>query len=238
MTQAPNEVRDDFDLTVVVPAHNEEVDIKLFLEQCIESLPESLKVELLVIDDGSVDSTVAVVKSLASLYPCIRIISWKEKAGLAAALTKGIEASRGSYITWLPADNAYRLNDLFMSVPDFKSQSTFSFFVRSSTSSDSRPLIRQLVTMLVSFLILIRFRFWVFNYSGIFLGQSQLVRRCLPKSRSAFFTYELMIRAKNEVLHVEAIPLKVRHSGFRKSRIFKTRALLHAFGDFIKFRFH
>lgn len=234
MIQAPTRTKFDFDLTVIVPAHNEEIGIASFLERCIESIPESLRVEILVIDDGSVDLTATIVRSLATLNPCIRLLSSEERGGLAAALSKGIEASRGSHVTWLPADNAFGLTDLLSNVPSFMSKSDFYVFVRSSTS-DSRPLIRRLVTLTISILMVIRFRFWVANYSGIFLGQSSTVRRFMPNSRSIFFTYELLIRAKRETKQIEVISLKAHDSRERKSRIFEAKSLLRALLDFVKF---
>ncbi len=60
--------------------------------------------ELLVVDDGSADNTMTVVKELAAQDSRIRYI-WQSNAGLASARNKGLQHAKGDYIQFLDADD-------------------------------------------------------------------------------------------------------------------------------------
>lgn len=63
--------------------------------------------ELLVIDDGSTDDTVQVVKMLAKSDPRIVVIE-AEHAGVSAARNIGVARARGKYLAFLDSDNTWR----------------------------------------------------------------------------------------------------------------------------------
>lgn len=93
------------DLTVVVPAYNE-----------AESLPElaewidrvctgsSIDYELIIIDDGSSDSTWDVLRQLAERNSRVRAVRFRRNYGKAAALQTGFEASEGTVVITMDAD--------------------------------------------------------------------------------------------------------------------------------------
>ncbi|MDX9773436.1 MAG: glycosyltransferase family 2 protein [Bacteroidales bacterium] len=93
------------DLTVVVPAYNE-----------AESLPElaewidrvctgsSIDYELIIIDDGSSDSTWDVLRQLAERNSRVRAVRFRRNYGKAAALQTGFEASVGTVVITMDAD--------------------------------------------------------------------------------------------------------------------------------------
>ena len=68
-------------------------------------------VEHLIIDGGSTDRTVEIVKSFADLHPHIRWLSEKDK-GQSDAMNKGLRLARGSLIGFLNADDFYERDAL------------------------------------------------------------------------------------------------------------------------------
>ncbi len=91
-------------ISVIVPAFNAEA----YLQACINSvLAQSfMDWELLLIDDGSVDSTPAICRRAAQGDSRVRVIR-QENAGVSSARNRGIDLARGEYITFLDADDAY-----------------------------------------------------------------------------------------------------------------------------------
>lgn len=87
-------------VSIITPAYNAE----LFIAEAIESvLAQSYTAwELLVIDDGSTDSTATIVKSFDD--PRILFIQ-QENGGVSSARNKGLELANGTYITFLDADD-------------------------------------------------------------------------------------------------------------------------------------
>ncbi len=89
------------DVTVLIPAHNEELRLGTALE---DVLAQSLvPLEILVIDDGSTDRTAEV----AARYPGVRVIAGSG-AGISAARNLGLRAARGEWIAFLDADDRWQ----------------------------------------------------------------------------------------------------------------------------------
>jgi glycosyltransferase involved in cell wall biosynthesis len=91
-------------ISVVIPAFNAEA----FLAEAIDSVlaQDHDPVEVIVVDDGSTDRTAAI----ASSYPvrCLR----QANGGQAAARNAGVAAARGSFISFLDADDLWRPSKL------------------------------------------------------------------------------------------------------------------------------
>jgi glycosyltransferase involved in cell wall biosynthesis len=75
------------DLTVVVPAYNEEENVEKAVND-IESVFVELGVsgEIVLVDDGSTDSTREVAETLAKTHPALRVVSHPRNFGRGRAL--------------------------------------------------------------------------------------------------------------------------------------------------------
>src|SRR5205085_10387730 len=68
--------------------------------------------EVIVIDDGSVDDSWAVLQRLAAEYPFLKAVRHGVKRGIADALRTGYLHSRGSVLVFYPADLQYKPEDV------------------------------------------------------------------------------------------------------------------------------
>lgn len=96
-----------FNLSIIIPAYNEENRIKstlLVINQYIEE--KNLNAEIIVVNDGSNDSTNKVVENFQEKHAKIFLIDLAKNYGKGFAIKKGIEASRGKYILFADADNS------------------------------------------------------------------------------------------------------------------------------------
>ena len=94
-------------LSIIIPAYNEEQTIRKLLDKvCAVSLIEGISKEILVIDDGSSDSTNAIVAEYISSHGAenIQLITQERNQGKGAALRKGIEVATGDFIIVQDAD--------------------------------------------------------------------------------------------------------------------------------------
>ena len=88
-------------VTVLLPARNSQRTLPLALRSIIaQTYPHW---ELLVLDDGSKDATVAIARGLGD--PRIRVLGDASWLGLAARLNQGIDAARGSLLARIDADD-------------------------------------------------------------------------------------------------------------------------------------
>ncbi len=91
-------------LSVIIPIFN----VEKYVEKCVNSLLNNdLKIneyEIIIVDDGSQDSSLFIVNELAKQNSSIKIISQKNK-GLGGARNTGINNSIGDYLLFLDSDD-------------------------------------------------------------------------------------------------------------------------------------
>jgi len=93
-------------ISIVTPFFNEAECIPLFSKailELIDSLPE-LDFEIICVDDGSQDTSLKILQNLAEQHHCFRIIELSRNFGKEAALTAGIDFSKGDAVIPIDAD--------------------------------------------------------------------------------------------------------------------------------------
>ena len=100
-------------LSVIVPFFNEEESLPLLLDQLYEALSERdfralfespFSFELLMIDDGSTDTSADIVREHIELRPEVKLVSFQKNFGKTAALAAGFNYASGDYVVTLDAD--------------------------------------------------------------------------------------------------------------------------------------
>jgi len=81
-------------VSVVVPAFNEEKNLPHLYQRVSAALTDNWSFELIIVDDGSTDSTLAVIKKLQRQDPRVHYISLTRNFGHQAALLAGLASSR------------------------------------------------------------------------------------------------------------------------------------------------
>jgi dolichyl-phosphate beta-glucosyltransferase len=94
-------------LSVVIPAYNEEKVIGGTISKVATYLQARGENELIVVDDGSRDATVRIVREMAEIFPCVQLIESGRNGGKGGAVTRGILASRGEFVLYTDADLVY-----------------------------------------------------------------------------------------------------------------------------------
>ena len=97
------------DVSVVIPAYNAAESIERTIQSCLSSHP--LRVEIIVVDDGSSDDTARLVEELMEHEPAIKLVR-QENSGVSAARNNGLLHARGRFCAVIDADDTYELNAL------------------------------------------------------------------------------------------------------------------------------
>jgi glycosyltransferase involved in cell wall biosynthesis len=101
------------EVSILVPAKDEAENLPLFMEQARAAFGATLqRYEVVVVDDGSVDDTWAVLQRLTAQYPFLKPVRHGVRRGIADALRTGYLHSRGSILVFYPADLQYKPEDI------------------------------------------------------------------------------------------------------------------------------
>lgn len=92
-------------LSVAVALYNEEESIPLLCEKLDETLSKLGKTyEVILVDDGSKDSSWKVLNEQAAKYPCLKIVRFRRNFGQTAALAAGFDLAKGDVIVTMDGD--------------------------------------------------------------------------------------------------------------------------------------
>ena len=89
----------------IIPCKNEERDISDSITQCYQIDYPREKIEVIVINDGSTDRTMLVLKKLKELYPSLTVVDWPENQGKRWAMAAGFRIANAEIIIQLDSDS-------------------------------------------------------------------------------------------------------------------------------------
>ena len=93
------------DISVFLPVFNEEPNLRPLHEKMRAALSElGTTAEVIYVDDGSSDASLAVLREIAAADDRVRVISLRRNYGQTAAMSAGIDAARGRVLVPMDAD--------------------------------------------------------------------------------------------------------------------------------------
>lgn len=96
-------------ISIIIPVYNTEQYLRAAVESVINQTYENK--EIILVDDGSTDSSPKICDEYGSQYSYIKVIH-QDNAGLSAARNAGITISKGEYIAFLDSDDEYGESDM------------------------------------------------------------------------------------------------------------------------------
>lgn len=137
---------DSVDLSIIVCLYCEEECVEEFVQQVFEALAEqSLRWEMIFVDDGSTDKTVPLVADLARRHSQIRLIALSCNHGKEAAITAGVTYAAGEYMILMDPD----LQDPPFRIMDFYKKANEGFdLVWGIRQQQSRGLGERIASLL------------------------------------------------------------------------------------------
>ena len=90
-------------LSIVVPCYNEEESVGMFFDEIEKTLPDR-DFEIIYVNDGSRDNTLANIKKLSKEKTKGTYISFSRNFGKESAIYAGLESSMGDYICVMDVD--------------------------------------------------------------------------------------------------------------------------------------
>jgi glycosyltransferase involved in cell wall biosynthesis len=93
------------DLSIVVPLYNEEQSVRPLYDAIVGAVGDlDLETEIVLVDDGSKDSTFKVASAIAQKDNRLRVVKFRRNYGQTPAMAAGIDLSRGDIIVTMDGD--------------------------------------------------------------------------------------------------------------------------------------
>ena len=134
-------------ISIVVSVFNEQEVLRLFVE-AFENIKEKIHwdYELIFVNDGSSDASLAILKSLAQIHSYIKIISFTKNFGHEAAMIAGIDNADGDGIICMDADLQHPVECIPQIIAEFDKGFDVVNMIR--TANKSAGLAKRLTTFL------------------------------------------------------------------------------------------
>ncbi|NMA11856.1 MAG: glycosyltransferase family 2 protein [Chloroflexi bacterium] len=99
------------DLTLVIPAFNEEKNLITFLPDVIQFCQEN-DFQLIIVNDASTDDSARILADFERIHPKLQVITHKVNRGYGGALISGLSAVYSEYAITIDADGQHSLEDI------------------------------------------------------------------------------------------------------------------------------
>ena len=106
-------------LSLVIPCYNEAANLPLLLERC-KGLAARPGVEVILVDNGSNDSSAEVLLHLLPEYPGCRSIRVEKNQGYGFGIVSGLKAAKGEILGWTHADMQTDPQDAILGLEHFE----------------------------------------------------------------------------------------------------------------------
>lgn len=227
-------------LSIIIPALNEEKNILLTLDNVLTSLKEfALEGEVIIVNDGSTDTTPSLVQEEIKKHPNgIRVIHHTTPQGIGASFWDGVDAARGDAVVLIPGDNE---NDLREILRYYQLLDSVDMVIPFIFNKEVRSFSRNIISFLYRFIVNTTFGVNFKYTNGTVLYRSSILKELNHRSCGFFYQADILIRlAKRGYLFAE-VPCRLgaRKEGESKAITLKTlrRIIKDYFGLFIDYYF-
>jgi hypothetical protein len=201
--------RAGWDLSVVIPAYNEEHAIAAILDR-IQAVKPTLRalgverVETIVVDDGSRDRTVEIVRG----YPDVRLIRHPRNRGYGAALKTGFRDATCRLLAFLDADGTYPPEFLPQLCQKVMRDSDLVIGSRMAGAQSEMPIMRRIGNRFFAAMLSLVGRHHVSDSaSGMRVFRRDVLDRMYPLPDGLNFTPVMSTRAIHEGLKIAEVPI-------------------------------
>jgi dolichyl-phosphate beta-glucosyltransferase len=231
-------------LSVVIPAYNEEPRIEKTLERVYRYLSrKEYPFEVIVVDDGSTDSTINVAKGFTAPLGCLRIFENGTNRGKGFSVRKGVEHARGDYILFSDADLSTPIEDLEKLFPKLLEEGyDIAIGSRALRGSDVRvhqPWYREGMGKVFNKMVrMFTLRGFKDTQCGFKLFEASAAKDIFPRQKIERFSFdvEALYLARKKGYRVAEVPITWYNSP--RSRVSIAADPFQMFMDVIRIRYY
>ena len=135
-------------LTIIIPTYNMEKYLHKCLDSLVVSADDMLAFEVLVVNDGSKDSSLQIAKEFNSRHPqTFRVID-KENGNYGSCVNRGLKEAKGKYVKVLDADD-YFDTDAFKIAIDFLKNNDYDLVLTDYNKVDEKGTVEKMFELTI-----------------------------------------------------------------------------------------
>lgn len=227
-------------LTIVMPAHNEELEIWEALERLLRAL-EGVPFKVIVVDDGSSDATLEILTSVK--HPCVSVVSHSPNRGKGFAVKRGLQMCSSEFIGYLDGDLDLDPSALIAGYEILRASPEVDGVIGSKLHQDSKVVysrLRRIFSLAYRALVRILFKVQASDtQTGLKVFRKSSIDSILDATVSEgwAFDLELIARFENAGALIVEVPIKLDYK-FTSSLTVRSVviALQETFGAYFRFR--
>ena len=207
-------------ISIVTPALNEEQNIGPTIRNVLGAFDDlGIEGEIVVINDGSTDGTLAKVEEEMKRDPRVRVITHEKPGGIGGAFWAGVGQARGQMVCMIPGDNE---NDPWEILRYHKLLEHVDILIPFVFNKEARSLFRNGLSYV--YRVIINTTFLVnFNYTnGTVMYRKKILDELDFHSSGFFFQTDILVRTVKRGYLFAEVPyrLDVRPQGLSKAITF------------------
>ncbi|RLF57737.1 MAG: glycosyltransferase family 2 protein [Thermoplasmata archaeon] len=216
------------DISIIIPAWNEEKRIKKTLEKYLEYFSErNYDFELIVVTDGCTDKTTMIVDEMSEKYSEIKHLSYPNRLGKGGGIIEGFKEAEGELISFTDADGATEPEEIdkLISFAQNHDGAIGSRWIEGAVRLRDEPFSRRIASRGFNLLVRALFRL---PYKDTQCGAKVFKRKVIDDIVNELgltdfaFDVELLYRIRKKGYRIKEVPIKWKHDMESKLSLGKT----------------
>lgn len=219
-------------ISVVMPALNEENSIAAVIDDLLSAFKEiGLTGEIIVVNDGSTDSTPLLIRGKIKENPkIISTINHDTRKGIGTSFWDGVDAARGDFVCMMPADKE---NDPRESFRYIKLLDDVDIIIPFTFNTNIRLLLRRILSLMFLYIINCTF-FTSLNYiNGTTIFRRELLKELKHRCSGFFLQTDILIRLIKRGYLFAEVPCRLEKREKGKSKAISWASLREVVKNYI-----
>lgn len=219
-------------ITVIMPALNEELNIRDAIQSVLHSFDEyEIAGEIVVVNDGSTDRTEEIIIQEMSKDARVLLLSHKTPHSIGGAFWAGVSKANGDAVCLIPGDNEVVSSEILRYHALLNHVDIIVPFV---INRETRTYTRRLLTVLFRDIINLTFRVR-FNYTnGTVVYRRKILDEIANRCKGFFYQADILVRLSKRGYLFAEVPYRLGKRQQGKSKAVSFRTLARVIVEYIR----